>query len=317
MTCHICYLDIPTEQLEVHINICFKQQEEELNKITNKLINEESKKITPQSIRQELLKKSEKHLHDKLDKFTELQEKALTYVEKKSKIFCKNTTLDVQNRFTKLGYNESDLLGVIDYLKNNVDITININLDKILTFILQDDKYKNLFETNTSGGNKVHSIRAVWEDKLFNNIYKDATSTERVKYGALNVTNSKNGISCCRGYGDSFFILKKDVRKRTSFVIGDSSKQDVHMLNFNNCSFLFNLLDESILKEMINIANKNITNSNLLYGEYIECQIHGDLRFGSDIELLVVNNRHKSNSSMMNQINEFSQKYNCPCVFSN
>ena len=56
-----------------------------------------------------------------------------------------------------------------------------------------------------------------------NRIYRRTTGYERVKYGVLNIVQDPNGVLACRGYGDSYLLLKSEtVRLRTSFASRDT-----------------------------------------------------------------------------------------------
>src|SRR5207302_1794959 len=90
----------------------------------------------------------------------------------------------------------------------------------------------NQFETNISGGCLSHPTRLQWEKTLFGGAYDLSEGYEKVKYGSLNITNNPLGNTACYGYGDSYLILRPDIKKRTTFVHGDSSRQDLHIVTF-------------------------------------------------------------------------------------
>src|SRR5690606_37988253 len=79
------------------------------------------------------------------------------------------------------------------------------------------------FETKCGHGTLNENLRKEWEDRLFNKLYTSSSGFERVKYGCLNFTNCKEGVSLARQYGRCYFILKQHVRKRVSITNGDSS----------------------------------------------------------------------------------------------
>lgn len=58
---------------------------------------------------------------------------------------------------------------------------------------------------------------------MFNKKYDEASNFDRVKYGVVNITNDKKGVASCKGYGNSHFVLKKEVRNRCTFTEMDSS----------------------------------------------------------------------------------------------
>ena len=59
---------------------------------------------------------------------------------------------------------------------------------------------------------------------MFGPSYDGALPTERVKYGCLNTTgDSYRGVDSAAGYGDSYLILKSEVRRRCTFTECDSA----------------------------------------------------------------------------------------------
>lgn len=287
LVCHICFDNIPINIYDDHQNKCLKMQQEYLNK------------LSLQNLSNIII-------------YSEKQNKALEFALKKSKIYSKNTKLNALYRFKIRGLGENEFLKAIEYIQNHAQVVIHVNLERNLGHYINDDNYRNLFEVLMGGGCTDRSIRATWEDKLFNNIYNKAEPIERVKYGAINLTNSPQGIQSCYGYGDSFFILKNKIKERTTFVLGDSSKMEMHLGTFKYCTILLTLIPDSLLDNLTKI----ITNQEefLPYGhhEYIEVQIHGPLRFGEDVEMLVVNKKYENNVTIMNLVKQFSQKYNIP-----
>ena len=89
---------------------------------------------------------------------------------------------------------------------------------------LESDRYKNQFETNTSGGALNHEARKVWENNLFNYKYLNTEPKNRVKYGTLKLVNDPKGMGPCTWYGNSYFELK-NVKLRSTFLYGDSSNK--------------------------------------------------------------------------------------------
>ena len=59
---------------------------------------------------------------------------------------------------------------------------------------------------------------------MFGPSYDGALPTERIKYGCLNTTgDSYRGVDSAAGYGDSYLILKSEVRRRCTFTECDSA----------------------------------------------------------------------------------------------
>lgn len=123
-----------------------------------------------------------------------------------------------------------------------------MNLDKVLRHLVKDTHYRNQFETLTSGGTLNQKVRTNWESRLFNQIYDKSKPFDRVKYGSLNVVNDPTGIRCCAQYGDSFLLLKQEVRYRTTFAWKDSGSSDVKELAC--CEYYCHVLCQYTDKEL-------------------------------------------------------------------
>jgi hypothetical protein len=245
---------------------------------------------------------------------TELQNKGLEIGFKKAKIFSKNIHGNLITKFINLGYNEKDLHQVVKYVQNDIDIIIHVNLDKTLKYLCQDIFYRNIFETLKGGGSNCLTSRADWERNLFNGVYENAKPFEKVKYGALNIGNHPNGIKMCYPYGDSFLVLKKDIKKRATFVYGDSSKKDFHLSTFENPLSVLYFMPDQLTVDVIKIANyegeycENI-------GEYIEVQIHGSVKLNRDIECLMVNPKYENDKTTIDLLNQFTKETQVPYIF--
>lgn len=284
--CHICFDIINNQLYDNHIINCLKEQQNLINKFTNNTL-------------------------------TPLQDKALQFAFKKSKVYSKNTKLNALYRFKIKGLNEKDYVKTIDFLQNNVQIIIHVNLENNLQHYINDDYYRNLFEVNKSGGSNDKIIRTSWENKLFNNIYENSEPFEKVKYGAINLTNSPLGVDQCYSYGNSFFVLKNKLKDRCTFVLGDSSKMEWHLGTFKYCEILLALMPDQLLDKLIKIVNYEEKYLYYGYYEYIEIQIHGPLSLNQDIEMLVVNSKYKNNHNITNMLEQFSAKHNIPYYYTN
>ena len=212
---------------------------------------------------------------------TECQKNAYKYCKKKSKIHSDQTKGLVLIRFLENGYEEKHVDMVINNIKNNVRVTINIRVQTILENMSNDTHIKNGYEIKKFNSSSLHCARTTWENNLFNKIYDKAEPYERVKYGALNIFNEVNGISSCTMYGESFFILKNELKNRISFVCGDSSSQMLHICTFKYCDQLLIHPSNDHFKAIVdNVIYKKHSKG---YA-YIEAQIHGPVRLNFDIE---------------------------------
>jgi hypothetical protein len=222
--------------------------------------------------------------------FTDNQQLALKFCKKKSKIHAKNTKQNVLMRFIELGYTESDMINVINHIKYNVQTIIHIRAQTILDHMLDDDHVKNCYEVAKGLGrhNGYVSGRTDWENNLFNMTYTKSEPIEKVKYGALNMFCSNNGLSCCTGYGESFFILKDELKTRTSFVNGDSSLKMFHLCTYKYPTSLLLHLSDQYLTSLIDYVNGNHSAVCSKNFNYVEAQIHGDIRLNKDIDKFVL-----------------------------
>ena len=135
------------------------------------------------------------------------------------------------------GFSESELEGMLKYLRERAQITINFNPDKILPnaidgtknklidAFLADGRYRNQFESGISGGSLTAfagGSRDFWEKTIFANGYHGhpLVPEERPKYGALNSTRAVSGGAPT--YGTCYMILKEGVGQRTTFTGQDS-----------------------------------------------------------------------------------------------
>lgn len=119
-----------------------------------------------------------------------------------------------------------DLRVTLAWLLAGAPTIIHVDLNNVLAHLVVDTHYRNQFEcvrmhwwcivgasrcgvlqiltlsasdrtthkTGTSGGALCKITRTRWEDSMFASSYADATPFQRVKYGALNVTNCATGI---------------------------------------------------------------------------------------------------------------------------
>ena len=246
---------------------------------------------------------------------TPLQEKALEYSRKKARIIVRNMHLTTLARFRTLGYTEDDLTRVGDYIRRKMQIVIHVNLDKVLDHWCRDPHYRNQFETGTSGGALSRELRTVWEDTLFGKIYHDAQGPERVKYGALNITNDVAGVRSCHGYGDSYLVLRNEVKDRSTFVYGDSCRQDLHLATFRDCEHILYYYDDETLAKVVRVATgqePGIVDRSI----YTELQVHGPVRLVEDVEVLVCHPRHRQDRRICDLLAELERSHGVRIMFA-
>lgn len=317
--CPTCLENINILEFEDHMIACFEYHEQlQLEQLQEQLEYNELME-TDKNIQEQLLQehKNQPKLKPYIDPdLTEKQKAAFKYCKAKSKIHAGQTKGMVLIRFIELGYDEKDLEKVIDYIQNQVQVTINISTQTILKHVIYDDHIKNGYEIGrfNAAGN---CGRTGWENNLFNKEYTGAEAIERVKYGSLNIFGNKTGTAAAVGYGDAFFLLRKEVNDRISFVNGDSAAMMLHICTFKHCVPLMVHLSDEYLKAIIShvtnkTQNKTQNNSQNQNFNYIEAQIHGDVRLDIDIEKLVITNKVFSSlgDTSRDKLNMFCQNNN-------
>ena len=279
------------------------------------------------------LKKSKQNTYDKLKKskqsilniynysseLTPRQKKVLDYANHISSKKSNELSYLTKKKFLNFGFTIDDFDNIIEFIKNDVNVIIHFDPGKILSKLYDDSFYKNLFETNHSNGSRDKSARMVWENNLFNNIYDNNTpNSERVKYGCLHISGNKKGDKNASHFGNSYIVLKKNNKKRVTFIWGDSggfnSKNNI--FTFNHFDHLFLNFSEHQLESMIKqIKKKNDFIGDYIFYNYIECQIHGLIDLTKDIELLMINNIYKENQQIVYLLKKFEEKFGCPYKF--
>eukprot|EP00435_Cladocopium_sp_Y103_P069091 s6_g32.t1 len=158
-----------------------------------------------------------------VQRLTACQRAALSNVRSNASLNHDKALPEVRERFTRLGYGEAEVQGVLGWIQDLAPMCIHIHLDNVGRFLETDEFYRSQFETGTSCGalDDKNQIRKDWETDLFGGAYDDAKAFERCKYGALGVMNDYRGITSAYQYGDSYLVLK-DVRLRATFAATDS-----------------------------------------------------------------------------------------------
>ena len=214
--------------------------------------------------------------------------------------------------------------------------------------VLQNGKFKNQFELKygkaTSGGcidPKIGGVRDEWEKNIFQKSYQDSKvyesalktnkrkfpaelAAERPKYGYLNdpSANHLHGR-----YGDVAFELKKEVVKRTTFTIGNSSSiynnaiKDGSVFTSETPTKLaieqIKLWKKMSAKDQNDLRNHIVefihgerkANGFSFYHGYIEAQIHGELSM-ADVASISI----PKDSRAMEHIKDLAEKYKIPFV---
>lgn len=252
---------------------------------------------------------------DSTDKLTPIQQIAVDQSEKKAKVSSKNTYLNVLERFISLDYSDDHLKTTLNYIRDDVKPVIHIMIETLIQYFIDDGFYRNQFETHKSRGTLSSAARLSWEKNLFRGVYDISTGPEKVKYGALNLLNCKNGVISAHRYGDSYMILKEHVKNRITFASGDSASMQLHLGTFKNPGILLNVIDDGLLKELIEISNGLKESSATPYG-YVEMQVHGKINIKKDVHMIVVNDRHQNNEELVKKLDHLKERDNVEWMFA-
>jgi hypothetical protein len=99
-----------------------------------------------------------------------------------------------------------------------------VHVPWVLDLLLKDTHYRSQFETKTSSGTNDNKMRDHWEASLFGNAYLQGgvTPFDKCKYGVMNTTGDPGGVGVASSYGDSYLVLRPEVRWRATFTNSDS-----------------------------------------------------------------------------------------------
>jgi hypothetical protein len=197
-----------------------------------------------------------------VDKNCQLMQKQFLKFEKASKL----KQIDITFNDFKKTYDEC--------IETIEELRVNCSTSNVYDIAL-DTHYRNQFETGCSNGTLCNKSRKKWEYKLFKYPY-DMNSFDRPKYG--NLPLMFEGDSSLSDYGDCYFILKPDLKHRTTITLGDSSELlHTNVFNFNYFHFigLYNI--DNIVSF---VKAKKIT----CCSSYVELQIHGPIRLKDDVQ---------------------------------
>jgi hypothetical protein len=220
--------------------------------------------------------------------------------------------------------NEAELDRIIDYLIACPKI-IHFHPDRVLQFFVDDDQYRNQFETNTSSGTLNATCRRGWENNLFGSSYSDEATGIRPKYGVLMYNGyDMNGCPAARSsYGDSYLVLQ-NVEDRVTYCYGDSGGHGMRSnasealgygcwlarilrtIPKNELQFLRRMSDPSFLPSAADLRVSGLSSSSLnRLSCYIEIQVHGSILFKRDVSMICLASKWKSVPHISSLAEEF------------
>ncbi len=236
------------------------------------------------------------------NELTNSQQLAIKNAGKKSKIHQKNLHHLVVDKFIQNNINIEYIDKITNYIRTETSLTTKMPsmvLDKFLT----DPILKNRLELYAITGS--YGDRSIKEDKIFNDAYKDVVASERVKYGSLNLKNLISGDPLASSYGDTTIFYKNDMKKRTTFLYGNSCSTMMYICTFEHCEHLLYHMPIKDINILINIVDgvKNDTH----FKSYVEIQLHGTIDITRDVEKFTISNdKYLINKTV---IDKFINKY--------
>lgn len=154
--------------------------------------------------------------------------------------------------------------------------------------ILNDGRFKSQFETDASGGTKNPQMRSRAEFNLFG--FEQSVAKDRKLrpiYGFMS-TYEEIGQDAATQYGQVIFVMKKEVRNRTTWCNMDS----LRALKEDMIPTLLNASTVESLVHRMDVLNSSVSKiedliSNQIWREYAEIQIHGQV-YVKDIDEAIV-----------------------------
>ncbi|WP_406200251.1 DUF3626 domain-containing protein [Kitasatospora sp. NBC_01560] len=177
-------------------------------------------------------------------------------------------------------------------------VTLNFHPDRsaggrpILVALAEDGVYRSQFVTGTSnGGLTAHpgGDRWRWESRIFGGAYDAAPAAERPVYGALDFR--RRPLGAAPRFGSAHFRLTGQTLARASFCYPDSFLEPA---------------DFGVADRMGLVALAEADSADLL-DDYIETQVHGEVRLDRDVEALVLDPSHRGTA-----VEEQARRLPCP-----
>lgn len=191
---------------------------------------------------------------------------------------------------------EQEVQRIADLLRSD-DVSVVVNIPShYLQNVLEEGRFKSLFETRKSGGSTNLSVRKNAEN-LTLGVPSDTEAAKRPIYGYLLRVGADFDYNRIKQYGNVTVILKNDVKHRSSCVIDDSLnmsslRQAIAQPVMNVDRYLLSRKEDSgeeALKALRSVAEVK-TESGIIgggiYHRYTEAQIFGQVTL-DDIEEVV------------------------------
>ncbi|MFI5671729.1 DUF3626 domain-containing protein [Streptomyces sp. NPDC051704] len=177
-------------------------------------------------------------------------------------------------------------------------VTLNFHPDRVahgrsmLASLVDDAVYHSQFVTGTSnGGLTAHpgGDRWRWESRIFNGAYDEAPAEDRPVYGALNFRDK--AVGAAPRFGSAHFRLTAETLDRTTFCYPDSFLEPSD----------FAVAGRMGLIELARADDQDALD------DYIEAQVHGQVRLDRDVEALVLDPSFRDTP-----VEEDARRLGCP-----
>ena len=247
---------------------------------------------------------------------TPVQLQAVNYVKDKAKSMHEASLKQLQGRAKSQGFSPEVLQQCLDYIRDDAPIVIHV-AEKTLSLLVKDTHYRNLFETNTSGGSRAKTARKNWEANMFGNSYGRARCSAfcRPKYGTLNYSGDIQGVNAARCYGALVLILQPHVRHRSTFYKQDTGGfvATATLATNEYYGHILNAYDNRELSDVLNVCTSaRIGGLRSKCTTYKEVQIHGPVCLATDILALSVPGRERAASQQLREaVVAFQEKTKC------
>jgi hypothetical protein len=248
---------------------------------------------------------------------TQAQAAAITHIEADAVRRQEKARGEIEEVRTMCNIGQSDIEKVLQLITTQARVVVHFHPDRlnargqrVVEGLLASGLYQNQFETGLSNG-KLSPYpggdRDRWENTLFRGAYATATSSERPKYGALDLMRHPDGAS--PRFGSCYLVLHPPVSRRCTFTYMDSHRlplekgtlavfEDVLAALLSECFERWYALGEKHIRPpgLISCLLQNLPGQypdpSLLtpvrnLNHYIEAQIHGLLLLERDVERLV------------------------------
>ncbi|MEU1894290.1 DUF3626 domain-containing protein [Streptomyces pristinaespiralis] len=177
-------------------------------------------------------------------------------------------------------------------------VTLNFHPDRtaqgrpILEALAESGVYVSQFVTGTSNGGLTAfpgGDRWRWESRIFGGAYDYAAAWERPVYGALNFR--RKPVGAAPRFGSAHFRLAAHIPARTTFCYPDSCVDPSD----------FGVADRMGLIELALADRQDALD------DYIEAQVHGQVRLDRDVEALVLDPCYRGTD-----VEEAARRLPCP-----